>query len=201
MKKFSLPSLLKCLAIFLVVLALFQPWWEFNGTSTIPAAERNTAMYVNPGVMIETTTYTGVTSLDIAEMPDIFLAFLGAIVPIAVMVCLVLGLSIIIKKLKKKHYAFMLCIGGIILLIFLLPTFYYGTAKLTETSIGAVQGEGTLAVSIGSEEVLMQSHWGFSSGFYCILIATVIAVIALVLEIRMIMKKRTSLSTQNSTQK
>jgi hypothetical protein len=151
--------------------------------------------------MIETTTYSGQTTLEIAEMPDLFLTFLGAIVPVAVLICLVLGLSIILKRMKKKTYAFILCIGGIILLVFLLPTFYYGTAKLTETSIGAIQGDGPLTISIESQEVLMQSHWGLSSGFYCIIIATVIAVIALVLEIRSIMKKRTRLSTQNSTQK
>ena len=198
LKRFSLPSLLKCLAILLVILSFFQPWWMFIGTSTIPPAEKTTAMYVNPGVMIETRKYYGETSLNIAEMPDMFLMFLGAIVPLASLAGLSLGLAILLKKIKKKQYALLLSIAGVVLLCILLPSFYFGTTKLTETSIGAVQGEGALAISIESEEVIMQSSWGFSSGFYLVFIAVVVAVIALLLDIRIkFMQKKKLLSPRN----
>jgi hypothetical protein len=183
-KKFSIQSLLKCLAIVLVALAVFQPWWEFSGSSVTPPAQKNTAMYVNPGAMIETTKFNGVTSLDIAEMPDIFLSFLGAMLPLALLACLALGLSVLLKKLKKKQYALLFSIGGAILLLILLPSFYFGTAKLCETSIGAVQGAGSLTVSVGSQEVLMQSSWGFSNGFYMVIAAVIVALIGLILDIK-----------------
>jgi hypothetical protein len=198
LKKFSLPSLLKSLAILFVILSFFQPWWLFTGSSTIPPAEKTTAMYVNPGVMIETIKYYGETSLTIAEMPDVFLMFLGAIVPLALLACLSLGLGVLLKRIKKKQYALLLSITGVVLLCIMLPSYYFGTTKLAETSIGAVQGEGALTISIESTEVIMQSSWGFSTGFYFILIAVIVAVIALLLDIRTrVMQKKKLLSLRN----
>ena len=184
LKKFSLPSLLKSLAILFIILSFFQPWWTFNGSSTIPPAEKTTTLYVNPGKMIETIKYYGETSLNIAEMPDMFLMVLGVIVPLASLACLSLGLAVLLKKIKKKQCALLLSIAGVVLLCILLPTFYFGMTKLTEASVGAVQGEGALAISIESEEVIMQSSWGFSTGFYFIFIAVIVAVISLALDIR-----------------
>jgi len=198
LKKFSLPSLLKSLAILFIILSLFQPWWMLDGSSTIPPAQKTTTLYVNPGIMIETIKYYGETSLNIAEMPDMFLMVLGAIVPLASLACLSLGLAVLLKKIKKKQYALLLSIAGVVLLCILLPLFYFGLTKLTETSIGAVQGEGALAISIESQEVIMQSSWGFSIGFYFIIIAVIVAVISLILDIRTrVMQKKKLLSPRN----
>ncbi|DAC73000.1 MAG TPA: hypothetical protein DSN98_02420 [Thermoplasmata archaeon] len=202
LKKFSFSSLLKCLAILLVILSFFQPWWLFIGSSTTPPAEKITAMYVNPATMIETRTYYGEISLNIAEMPDIFIMFLAAIVPLASLACLCLVLGILSKRMQKKNYALLLTIGGVILLGILLSSFYLGTTKLTETSIGAVQGERLLIIPIGSEEILMHSSWGFSIGFYLVCIAVIIAVSSLMLDIRIrIMQKKKLLSLRNQVQK
>lgn len=198
LKKFSLSSLLKSLVILFIILSFFQPWWLFTGSSTIPPVEKTTTMYVNPGVMIETRKYYGETSLNIAEMPDMFLLFLGVIVPLASLACLSLGLGVLMKKIRKKQYALLLSIAGVVLLCILLLSFYFGTTKLAETSIGAVQGEGALTISIESEEVMMQSSWGFSTGFYFIFIAVIVAVIALLLDIRTrVMQKKKLLSPRN----
>jgi hypothetical protein len=198
LKKFSLPSLLKSLAILFIILSLFQPWWIFIGSSAIPPAERTTTMYVNPGIMIKTTKYYGDTTFEIAELPDIVLMLLGAIVPLAILTCLILGLAILLKRTKKKQYALLLSIAGVVLLCILLSSFYFMTAKLTETSIGAIQGEGTFTFSFESEEIIMQSSWGFSTGFYFIFIAVIVAVISLLLDIRtMVMQKKKLLSPRN----
>jgi len=80
----------------------------------------------------------------------------------------------------------------------LLSSFYFVTTKLTETSIGAVQGEGALTFSFDLEEVIMQSSWGFTTGFYFIFIAIIVAVIALLLDIRTrVMQKKKLLSPRN----
>jgi hypothetical protein len=156
----------------------------FIGSSTIPPAEKTTTLYVNPGKMIDTIKYYGETSLNIAEMPDMFLMVIGAIIPLASLACLSLGLAVLLKKIKKKQYALLLTIAGVVLLCILLSSFYFGITKLTEVSVGAVQGEGALAISIESEEVIMQSSWGFSTGFYFIIIAIIVAVISFALDIR-----------------
>jgi len=190
LKKFSIPSFLKCLAVVLIVLALFQPWWGFSGSSMTPVAKRNTTLYVNPGVMIESTTYKGGTSLDLAEMPDIFISFLGLIVPTIIITCLVLCSSVLLKKLKKRNYSFLFSLGSLVLFIILLSAFYVGTQKLCETSIGPVQGQGVITITIGASEIPMQSSWGFGSGYYLIILATCLAVLAVILELRLIVRKK-----------
>jgi hypothetical protein len=198
LKKFSVSSLLKCLAILFVILSFFQPWWLFDATSATPPAEKSTALYVNPGAMIETIKYYGEISLSIAETPDVFNMLLAAIVPLALLACISLVLGILSKRMKKKNYALLLSIGGVLLLSIILSSFYYGTTKLAETSIGVVQGEKDLVISIGSEEILMHSMWGFNLGFYFVCIAVIVATISLLLDIRMrIMRRKQSLSPQN----
>jgi hypothetical protein len=185
LKKFSLSSLLKSLAILLVIFSFFQPWWLFTGSSSTLPAEKTTALYVNPGMMIETKTYYGEVSLSLAEMPDMFLLLLGMIVPLASLVCICIGIGIILKRTKKKNYAFLLGIAGVILLGILLSAFSYGTTRLIETSLGSVQGEEVLSVSMGSEDMMMHASWGFSAGFYIVCIALIVAVIAVIFDIRM----------------
>jgi len=190
MKKFSLSSLLKSLAILLVILSFFQPWWLFNGSSPTLPAEKTTALYVNPGIMIETKTYYGEVSLNLAEMPDIFLLFLGAIIPLASLVCICIGIGIILKRTKRKKFAFPLSIVGVILLGILLTAFWFGTTRLIDASLGSVQGHDSLLVSMGAEEVMMQASWGFSAGFYLVCLAAGIAVIAALLDIRVMLSQR-----------
>jgi hypothetical protein len=184
LKKFSFSSLLKCLTVLLIIFSFFQPWWQFSGTSTAPMAEKTTSMYVNPPTMIEITKYKGETMLNIAEMPDIFVMFLGAMIPLALLACVSLALGVILKRLKKKNYALLLSLLAVILLVILLPSFIFGTTKLAETSIGSVQGSGILPIFIGSEEVKMDCSWGFSIGFYLVLIAVCVIILTVALDIR-----------------
>lgn len=193
LKKFSLSSLLKALAILFVVFSLFQPWWLFTGTSTTAPVEKTTALYINPGMMIETKKSYGELTLTLAELPELFIMFLTVMVPLASFACISLSLGIILKRTSKKKYAFLLSVCGVVLLTILLPLFYAGTTKLIETSIGAVQGEGILMISIGSEEVLMNSSWGFASGFYFACLAVLIAVTAILLDIRIWLKQKKQL--------
>jgi len=198
LKKFSLSSLLKSLAILFIILSLFQPWWIFFGSSAIPPAERTTTIYVNPGVMIKTIKYYGDTTFEIAELPDIIIMFLGAIVPLIILTFLILVFAIILRRTNKKQYALLLSIVGVVLLCILLSSFYFVTTKLTEISIGAVQGEAALTFAFESEEVIMQSSWGFSTGFYFIIIAVIVAIIALLIDIRIkVMQKKKLLSSKN----
>ena len=189
-KKFSLTSALKCLALALVILALFQPWWVFSGSSSAPAAQRDTALYINPGVMVETTTFNGGTSLALAELPDIFVSFLGVIMPVLLFLCIILGSSVIMKKIKKRNYSFLLSMSGVAIFSIALYAFYIGTQKLSETSIGPVQGQGTILVTIQGVEVHLQSSWGFSLGYYLIIIAAMCAISAMTLEIWFILRKK-----------
>jgi hypothetical protein len=143
--------------------------------------------------MIETRKYYGEVSLSIAEMPDIFLMFLGWIVPLAALACLSVSFGILLRRTQKKKYAFLFSIAGVILLGILLPSFLYGTTRLIETSLGSVQGEGVLTISMDSEDVMMHSSWGFSAGFYLVCIAVIVLVIAILLDIRVRLRQKKKL--------
>ncbi len=176
-------ALLKFLAISLLIIALIQPWWGLSGSSTQPISERNTLMFLNPQVMIESIFYNGRTSYDIAEMPELFVDFLGTILVVVYVVCTLLGLSFVSRRFGKKHYSLLLNLLAILLIIGVLSTFYFGTSKVTEASIGNVIGEGLLSIEL-DETIYMYSHWGFSSGFYLAIIAAILVIITIVLEIK-----------------
>jgi len=143
--------------------------------------------------MIETTTYAGSTSLDIAEMPDQFVDLLGVLFLLAIVAGLAFGASIFLKKLRKKQYAITFGFIGMLMLVFLLFSFYVGTSKLTETSIGSVQGAGLLPITMGATDVILQASWGFTSGFYFIIVSLIIAIVSFTLDILFIVKKKTRL--------
>jgi len=194
MKRLDVESFLKLLAIVFIVIALVQPWWCFSGLSSSPIAERNTEMFVIPQVMIESTSYQGKTTFDVADMPELFVDVLGKIMLVAYAACIMLGVSFLLKKLGKKHYSIFLDVVGVILLIAIISMFYVGTSKLCEVSIGEVQGEGMIGVSLGSETVSMQSIWGFTTGFYLVIASMVLAMMPLFFEVKKycmsIMQKR-----------
>jgi hypothetical protein len=189
-KKFSLQSALKCIALALVILAIFQPWWVFSGFSTAPVAQRNTALYINPGVMVESTTFNGGTSLALAEMPDMFISFLGVMMPVILLLCVMLGSSVILRKIKKRNYSFILSLTSVVIFTIMVNAFYIGTQKLCETSIGPVQGQGDILVIIQGVEVHLQSSWGFGPGYYCMIAGAILAVFALILDFWFILRKK-----------
>lgn len=192
-KKFiDLMSLFKFLAIALIIIALFQPWWGLAGSSTQPMVQRTTWMFLNPHVMVESTFYNGETNFDIAELPELFVDFLGIIVMVAYIVCLLIFLSFISKKLGKKQYSFLLNFLAIILIIAILIAFHVGTSNVTEASIGDVQGDGILSIQL-KETVLMDSHWGFSSGFYLMIIAVILAIVPIIIDIKYYVSKKNKL--------
>ena len=195
MKRLDVASFLKLLAIVFIVIALVQPWWCFFGLSSSPIAERNTEIFVVPQVMIESTSYQGETMFDVAEMPELFVDLLGKIVFVAYAACIMLGVSFLSKKLGKKNYSLFLDVIGIILLIVIISMFYVATSKICEASIGEVQGEDMIGVSLGSETVSMQSSWGFTTGFYLVIVSAVLAMMPLFFEVKNIvyrLRKRNS---------
>jgi hypothetical protein len=190
MKILSFYDLLTFLAIAFIILTLIQPWWELSASSSNPLAERSAQLLINPQVMIESTTYNKKTMYDIAEMPEIFIDFLGKVVIIIYTISILLGLSFISLKLKKRKYFFLLYSLSILLMITIVSMFFFGISKVTEASIGPVQGDGILSITL-EETVTMQANWGFSSGFYLIIIAVIIIFISLLLEIKKRIKKGT----------
>lgn len=180
-----LNSFFKILTILIIILSIFQPWWSFYGNSYSPDVERNTMMFLNPQTMVESTEYEDKIIYEIAEMPDLFVDFLHIVIIVSVIVCVLLALSFISEKLNKKLYSFTLMIVGLILLFAIVSTFSIGTSKLTEASVGNVIGHGILNIQL-DEQITLNTQWGFSSGFYLIIIAIILIILSTFIEMKRI---------------
>jgi len=183
-KRLDFTSFLKLLGITLLLIALVQPWWGLSGSSINPIAERNAQMFIVPQVMIESTCSMGETMFDVAEMPEPFVDMLGNILLLVYAACIMLGVSFLLKKLRKKRCSLLLDMISLILLIAIISMFYVGTSKLCEVSIGDVQGDGVIGISLGHETVSMQSCWGFSIGFYLVIASALLAMMPLFFEVK-----------------
>jgi len=188
-KKISLVTFLKLLAISLIIISLIQPWWTLYGSGVQLNAEKVTEIFLIPQVMTESTTYNERTSYDIAELPDIFVDFLEKIVIIALTICFLLFASFISKRLNKKNYSLILSIIGLILIAAILSTFYLGTSKVTQASIGDVVGNGVLTIKL-DKTIQLDATWGFSNGFYLVIISVFILLISIFIEFRELLIKK-----------
>jgi hypothetical protein len=94
-----------------------------------------------------------------------------------------ISVSFISSKLGKRKYSFSLNFLSLILIIAIISLFFFGTSKLTEASIGKVQGDGIISISL-DETILMQSSWGFSSGFYLVIAAAILTILSLIIEFK-----------------
>jgi hypothetical protein len=185
-KKVSLPVLLLLVAFACVIIAVVQPWWGLTGSSMSPAAEQGTELFLMPPVMIETTTYKGVTTLDLAITPDIFVDFLGIVLWILYAGAAFLLLSCIAMGMRWRKQALLLLGTGTLLVMVVLVLFYGGMSTLTEASVGALYGDKMLSMTLDETVISMDAQWGLSSGFYLCLISVLCAFVASIFTVKSI---------------
>jgi len=178
-KKFSLNTFLKLLALALVFLAIFQPWWTLNGYSETPSAEKNTEMYIVSGTMIEKIIYQDETHLELATLPEMFTDFLGILLIIIYSGIILLSISFIPNILLRRRYFLVLISASVLFLLLVSIAFSLGMAKITELSLGSLNGEAIIYVILpNGETTSMISNWGLGLGFYLCILSSVVLIIA-----------------------
>ena len=178
-KKFSLNTFLKLLALALVFLSIFQPWWTLNGHSISPYAEKNTEMYILSGTMIEQIEFKDRTYLELATLPEMFTDFLGILLMIIYSGIILLSLSFIPNILLRRRYFLVLISASILFLLLVSAAFYFGMSKITELTLGSLYGEAILDVGLpNGQSTCMLSNWGLGIGFYLCIFSSVILIIA-----------------------
>ena len=105
-------------------------------------------------------------------MPDQFIEALEKIVVITYVASVLLAGGFFLKMIKKRHYSYLLSLISVAFLLAVVSLFYVGTSKLSDASIGVVQGSGSLSLTLDGESLVMQAQWGFDIGFYLLVIAT-----------------------------
>jgi hypothetical protein len=179
LKRTSLNTFLKLMAMALILLSIFQPWWVLNASSDNAASEKNINMFIVPQTMIDRTTYNNVYYLEIATMPELFTNFLGALLLIVCSGFFLLGLSFLPNLILKRRYSLILIFASILFLILVDGAFSFGMSKICEISVGSLQGEGTMNVVLpNGVNTYMPANWGLGIGFYLCVMAALTATAA-----------------------
>lgn len=179
LKRTSLNTFLKLMAMALILLSIFQPWWVLNASSDNAASEKNINMFIVPQTMIDRTTYNNVYYLEIATMPELFTNFLGALLLIVCSGFFLLGLSFLPNLILKRRYSLILIFASILFLILVDGAFSFGMSKICEISVGSLQGEGTMNVALpNGVNTYMPANWGLGIGFYLCVMAALTATAA-----------------------
>lgn len=178
-KKISLNTFLKLLSMSLIILSVFYPWWSLDAVGSSLDVSKHIDMFIMPGSMIETFDYQNNLYLNMATIPEIFTNFMGALLCIAISGFVLLSASFIPNIiLKKRHYK-VLITASIFFLILVVAAYFFGMTKLTELSLGSLQGQGILEVVLPDKNVAyMDSSWGLSTGFYLAVLAVFTAFFA-----------------------
>jgi len=171
-KKLSLNTFLKLVAMSLILLSLFQPWWALNAKSNNPYAEKNTNFFIYPQTMIESLEYNGYEYRDLATIPEMFTNFVGLLFIIVCSGFTLIGISFIPNFLLKKRFSMGLIAASFIFLVLVVTAFLVGISKITEISLGSLQGHAISNVALPNNEVVcMNTSWGLGVGFYLYIIA------------------------------
>jgi hypothetical protein len=98
----------------------------------------------------------------------------------------------LLNKFNKKRLSLIVFILALIMFIGSAFIFYYAMSEFTNTTVGSFFGNGNLDIAIPGEKtyVTMTCNWYPSTGFYLILISTVILTINFLFYIRMILFKK-----------
>jgi hypothetical protein len=174
-KRASLNITLKLLVLGLVFFSLVQPWWSFAGESEDQLQSKTSEMYLFPQIMIEEYHDDNLRRLSIATIPEVFMDFLFYLTVVIGVGMVLLFVSFIPNIVLKKRFAFLLAIISIIFVLIVAISFFMGMSSITEISLGSLQGQGMIEVSVSSfEKVYMHASWGLGMGFYMILFAAIL---------------------------
>ncbi len=182
-KKISLNTMLKLIAMSLILISLFQPWWALNASSEFSLAEKNSEMFIVPQTMIDRVDYDDSSYFDLATIPEEFTDFLGILLFVVCSGFILLGISFIPNIVLKRRFSTGLIFTSILFLVLVTIAFSVGMSKICEITLGSLQGEGMLDVILPTSEVInMSSSWGLGIGFYLCVSAALIAMTAGILD-------------------
>lgn len=184
LRKISLNSLLKIIAMCLILLSIFQPWWYLHATSNEIYASKTTELFIQPQVMIDKINYNNYELYDLATIPEMFTNFEGILLFIIISGFILIGISFVPNILQKRRHSLILIIASVLFLILVAAAFYFGMSKLTEISLGEMQGCGNIIVDLPtSDSIQMYATWGLGTGFYLCIMAALIGCVGGIIDL------------------
>ncbi len=79
----------------------------------------------------------------------------------------------------RRRFSLILVFSSILFIILVNAAFTYGMIRITEFSLGSLQGNGILDIILpNGEKVYMNSSWGLGIGFYICIVSSCILIFA-----------------------
>lgn len=177
--RISFNSFMKILTIVIVLLSIVFPWWNLYASTGNHEIWKTSYMYLYPQNMIEHLVVNEEQYFSCATIPEVFTDFLRTLLLVITVGLMLMGISFIPNIALKKRYALLLVIISVIFVIIVAAAFLVGMSRLTELSLGSLQGTGDLEISmIHGDTVNMKAEWGLGLGFYLIIFAAIVSITA-----------------------
>ncbi len=186
LKKISYIMLCKLFILACMLFSLIQPWWMLSGISTTLHISRQIKIFIYPAAMIETTTVNQIKTIEIAKLPFVFTGILEYIFTALLISIILFCISLFFDSIKKKRYSYMCMIVSILIIGVSILGFSIAAEKICEVSIGSIQGEGFLGMTIQGTSAMLNAQWGFSFGYYSILCAFILMILISIFEMKKI---------------
>ena len=181
--------LFKIIAILLVLVAIFSPWWELNGSASDSNFETSTKLYVSPIKMVTIISNNNLTAGELANLQNDFVDLVDNYLPIAIAVGFILIISsIILNMFSFRKLSIIILFLGLIFYICFISIYIYELPNLTDTIVGNIFGNGNLEISIPGENIyeIFSCSWGLGVGFYLLLCSVIIQIFTFYLNLKKI---------------
>lgn len=179
LKKISLNSFLKLLAMSFILLSLFQPWWFLDASSNSIPAEKHSEMYLLPQTIVEKYNYNTLIYRELANIPEIFTDFLVFLTTIVTTGFILMGLSFLPNIILKKRFCKILILASVFFLVLVTLAYHIGMSKITGLSLGSLQSTSRLDIVFPNYETIqMTATWGLGIGYYLCISAALLGLTA-----------------------
>jgi hypothetical protein len=166
----------KLIAIALLLISLFSPWWILNGNEG--GVTTTTKTHLIPPTIISFSSSPDVLGGDVSQLPSEATMVLSLLSIIILVSCLIILFTVFTKN-KYKKITTILSLFSMIFLILTLSIFFYAMSQITEVGVGSFIGSGDIDTSFPgiAENKILPSNWGPGIGFYLCFLSFFILII------------------------
>lgn len=163
------------LAVFLIAIALIQPWWQLTGDNGSVSTTTHTIL--NPANIITLTTSSQAIGGEISAVPEEFTMVLHIVTYLLLLSMAIILLNILIQK-RFQRIATIIVILDLMLLLLSIILFYVAMSEVTKVGVGGFFGSSDLPITLPgeSEQIILSCAWGGGLGLYSTLLALLLII-------------------------
>jgi len=163
----------KLLIISLVLISVFMPWWEINGSTDY--LNTSTQLFIFPNNMITMSTTDNTIAGELSFLPEEFKLAMFFIIISIVGGCFLLLFEEFLRKKEKFTLYKMSNIFSKLAFVGAMVIFLVAINELSKVSVGGIFGNGYLDIGVPGENQIYPvfCSWGPSIGLYLYIIAIV----------------------------